>query len=140
MGTTLGRLARLALAGSVLSLAAVAAPPAARALFATGCRPHNWVDWHVAMRRECLSPAYVCRNMTTAKMLDDPAVAAGYREALQAGHDAWPALADVVGQMRQRYGCEPERDAGDPATRAPASRLPPGHPAIDFEPAPSTTL
>jgi len=138
MGTKLGRLARLALAGSLLLLLAASAGPAARALLSGGCRPQNWVDWHVAMRRQCLSPAYVCRNMTTAKMLDDPSVSAGYREALEAGQDALPALSDLVGRLRETYGCEPERAAGPRG--APASRLPPGHPAVDFEPATSTTL
>src|SRR5512140_3821439 len=71
--------ARRLMAGlaAVLALAA-AAPVVARPLLkhirSDGCQPTNWVEWHTAMRNQCLQAAYVCDNMTTLKLLEDPDV------------------------------------------------------------------
>jgi hypothetical protein len=134
-----GRATRLGLLA--LSVAAVAAAvPAWRSVRADGCEPRSWVDWHVAVRRQCLSPDYVCRNMTSAHMLSDPEVAAGYRSALAAGRDASLDLSEMVGRMRESFGCSPDpgESAGPPSHlwlpegHPPiVGQLPPGHPPID---------
>jgi hypothetical protein len=114
-----------------------AAEPALRRV--DGCQPRSWADWHLAMRRQCLSQEYVCRNMTTAQMLADPDVAAEYRSGLAGGRDASLELAELVGGMRRSYGCSPEVGAAaGPPSRAwlpkghppIGDRLPPGHPPI----------
>jgi hypothetical protein len=142
------RLFRIAFFGLVLTVIGAVAVPT---LLADGgqaapssCQPHSWIDWHVAMKQECLTPAYVCHNMTSQKLLDDPELAAAYRDALRAGDPAPLAnLDELVGRMRAAYGC-PDAAEG-PAPRAP--RLPPGHPPIQrgpqtpvFTPRPSDSL
>ncbi len=126
--------------------AARAPDPAAKAKAAEAdrCEPHSWVDWHIAMSRSCLTPAYVCHNMTTGKMLDDPAIRDQIRRALEAG-DPQPTarLEALVAQMRARYGCEDEDSAGPDAPALPPGhppvhggrQLPPGHPPADDPPA-----
>ncbi len=90
---------------AVVALALVA-PGVARPLLhqlRTGrCQPSNWMEWHAAMRRQCLEPSYVCEHMTTPKLLEDPEVAQSFR----AGGTSH--LAEMVGRMRQAYGCVPE--------------------------------
>jgi hypothetical protein len=117
----------------VLAVVALAVVPAMRAVGQpASCEPERWVDWHLAMRRECLTPAYVCHNMTSSKLLEDPELAAAYRDALQAGDPAPLASLDaLVARMRSQYGCSDE-GAAPPATRRP--RLPPGHPPVDDAP------
>lgn len=146
-----GRVARLGLVVLLLGAGTALAAPLYRAWRSSGCEPRNWIDWHLAMRSQCLAQAYVCENMTTARMLEDPDVAAAYRGALAAGsRDPVPGLVEMVGKMRGEYGCVPE--AGD-RVGAPGlpeghpAALPPGHPPIPrgvpsfgFEPAPTTTL
>jgi hypothetical protein len=135
MSPKTGRLARLAILGTTLALALALAQPGVRAARAGGCEPVSWQDWHLAMRRQCLTPGYVCQNMTTPGMLADPDVAAGYRQALSRGVDGYDALAEVVGQMRETFGCDPEADAGRLVPRARpgagAAPLPPGMPDDD---------
>lgn len=127
-----GRAARarrrvLALSVTALALAA-AAWPAWEGLNAHApCEPRGWIDWHIAMRQACLTPSYVCHNMTSAKLLEDPALARALRHAFETGdpeplHD----LDALVGQMRARYGC----DGALAAPRPAQPRLPPGHPPI----------
>jgi hypothetical protein len=134
------RAARLGLLALSLAALATVAVQAWRSVRADGCEPRRWVDWHVAVRRNCLSPDYVCRNMTSAHMLSDPEVAAGYRGALAAGRDASLDLSDMVERMRESFGCSPDpgESAGPPShLRLPeghppiADQLPPGHPPID---------
>ncbi len=109
-----------------------------------GCEPENWVDWHLAMRQQCLTTRYVCDNMTTAKMLRDPDLAAAYRQGIAAGvADPVPMLSEMVGRMRRSYGCDPER-----SDREGGSILPgPAHgsgprprPSGPFQPPSSVTL
>jgi len=135
MRTTLGRFARLALYASASLLAVGAAVPFAQAVRG-GCRPASWVAWHVALRKECLRPAYVCENMTTAKMLSDPEVASGYLAALRRGRDARRSLEGLVGETRRSYGCAPEAEAR-PSRRGVLPHLPP---AASFDPPGPTTL
>ena len=116
----------------VVGIVALAAVPAMRAGGQPdSCQPESWVDWHLAMKRECLTPAYVCHNMTSSKLLEDPELAAAYRDALQGGDPApLASLDDLVGRMRSQYGCSD--DGAAPPARRP--RLPPGHPPIDGRP------
>lgn len=123
----LAGLALVALAGAAL----IAAAPAVSAWRAEArCEPESWADWHVAMKRECLTPAYVCAHMTTAKLFDDPQVGDAYRSAVETGDGATAAhLEALVGRMRAAYGCErPAEVHGRAPHRAP--RLPPGHPPV----------
>jgi hypothetical protein len=146
-----GRAARVGLAVLVLGAGTALAAPLYHGWRSSGCQPRNWIDWHLAMRRQCLAPSYVCENMTTARMLDDPDVAAAYRSALASGsRDPVPGLEEMVGRMRLSYGCAPERAARVEAPEIPEGHpaaLPPGHPPIPrglhsfgFESAPTTTL
>ena len=145
------RAARVGLLALVLGAGTVLATPVYRGWRSSGCEPRNWIDWHLAMRRQCLTQAYVCDNMTSAKMLDDPEIAAAYRAALAAGsRDPVPGLEELVDRMRLSYGCKPEPGARFEAPEMPKGHpaaLPPGHPPIPhgspsygFEPAPTLTL
>ena len=146
-----GRGARIGLVVLVLGAGTALASPVYRGWRSSGCEPRNWIDWHLAMRRQCLAKSYVCENMTTARMLEDPDVAAAYRSGLAAGsRDPVPGLVEMVGRMRLSYGCEPERGTRVEAPAMPEGHpaaLPPGHPPIPrafpsfgFEPAPTITL
>jgi len=145
------RAARIGLLLLVLGAGTALASPIYRGWRSNGCEPQNWIDWHLAMHRQCLTQSYVCENMTTAKMLDDPDVAAAYRAALAAGsREPMPGLAEMVGRMRLSYGCKPERGAhveGPEMPEGHPAALPPGHPPIPrgfrsfgLEPAPTITL
>jgi hypothetical protein len=98
---------RLALAvlAAVLALAiggpVVARPVLRRLVAGGGCQPSGWMEWHTAMRDRCLRPAYVCENMTTSKMMEDPEVAQSFP------HGTGP-LGELVRRMREQYGCAPE--------------------------------
>jgi hypothetical protein len=123
----LAGVALLALVGGAVTAAA----PAVSALRAGNrCEPQSWADWHLAMKRECLTPAYVCANMTSSKLFDDPQVGDAYRSAVQGGDAALAAhLEALVGQLRAAYGCEgPAQVHGRTPPRSP--HLPPGHPPI----------
>jgi hypothetical protein len=89
------------------------------------------------MKQACLTPAYVCANMTSANLLSDPEVANAYRGALRAGDGGAVAELDaMVAHLRSAYGCGDGDGAGaveaSPAPEAP--RLPPGHPPISGQP------
>ena len=142
-----GMLARLGLASlSVALLATVGALVASAVRGGVSCEPRNWVDWHVAMRQACLTPAYVCRNMTSSKMLEDPEVRDSFRRALEAGvPEPLSALDELVSGMRAKYGCADAPSPAGPSPHArpsphagpsphPAPRLPPGHPPIEGVP------
>ena len=77
-------LIRFGLPSIGLLAAGALALPAVRAAGPGGCEPGDWMDWHLAMRQQCLEPQYVCRHMTSAEMLRDPQIAAAYREGLAA--------------------------------------------------------
>jgi hypothetical protein len=130
-----GRGFLVAFLGLLLAVAAAVAIPAARSEAEPGgsCQPRSWVDWHLAMKRECLTPAYVCHNMTPSKLLEDPDLAAAFRDALVAGDPGPLASLDrLVSRMRSAYGC-----SEDPPARpfhGANPRLPPGHPPVPAEP------
>ena len=99
-------LAGLAASVALVGLAAAApvvARPVLRQLRADRCEPSNWVEWHVAMRNQCLTTAYVCDHMTTFEMLRDPDVARSFH-----ADGTTSRLAEMVGRMRDAYGCAPE--------------------------------
>jgi hypothetical protein len=90
---------------ALLGTAPVVARPLLRHLQADRCEPTNWMEWHLAMRRQCLTPSYVCEHMTTPGMLQDPDVA----QSFGGSADAEPSrLSEMVGRMRSAYGCAPE--------------------------------
>lgn len=136
------RLARTARAGVVafagLAVLGALALPVIGRVRGGQCEPHSWADWHVAMARACLTPDYVCENMTSAKMLEDPQLAAELRHALRAGRGGALAHLDaLVAHVREAYGCA-SSDASRPAPALdpPDPRLPPGHPPVPATPAP----
>ncbi len=134
------RLARVGLLALALLALSGVALPAYRTLRARGCEPETWVDWHLAMRQQCLTTQYVCKNMTTAKLLRDPDLAAAYRQGIAAGfNDPVPMLSEMVGRMRHSYGCDPEPSGADGA--GPARRAKPEpRPSAPFGAPPSITL
>jgi hypothetical protein len=137
------RFALLGLAVGVLS-AAVVPGVLRRATGGAGtCEPQSWVDWHVAMKRACLTPAYVCHNMTSSKLLEDPQLAKEFRAALEAGDpEPLASLDDLVGRMRASYGCGDPQEAprASPFQGPAAPRLPPGHPPIGGGPGRAPSL
>jgi hypothetical protein len=126
------RFALLGLAVGVISAATVPGLFRRASAGAIGaCEPQSWVDWHVAMKRECLTPAYVCHNMTPSKLLEDPQLAKEFRAALEAGDpEPLASLDELVGGMRARYGCGDPGDAPRAAPPRSTPRLPPGHPPV----------
>lgn len=135
-----GRAARalrtVAVAATGLAVLGVLALPLVRATRgASSCEPHSWMDWHVAMEQACLTPAYVCENMTSAKLLEAPDVASELRDAFRAGQAGARAHLDaLVGHMRDVYGCEGSGDPHGVWRAGPDPRLPPGHPPIPSTP------
>lgn len=93
----------------VLSLFVIGGAAALARGRAAGCQPTSWVEWHVAMRRQCLLPSYVCRHMTTSELLRDPDVARSVGEGTDEAGVAH--LSALVGHMRSAYGCAPEEAA-----------------------------
>jgi hypothetical protein len=134
-----GRAARalrtLAVAATGLAVLTLLALPLVRASRgASGCEPHSWTDWHIAMQRSCVTAAYVCENMTSAKLLQDPEIVGGLRDALGGGLGAIEDLDALVGHMREVYGCEGATDPSGTQRIHPDPRLPPGHPPIPSSP------
>lgn len=96
--------ATAALVGLLVALPVLARPLLHR-LQGDRCEPTNWAEWHLAMRRQCLTPSYVCEHMTTPGLMQDPDLA----RALGDSSEVDPSrLADMVGRMRSAYGCAPE--------------------------------
>lgn len=125
------RLLRIGIPSLALVAAGALALPAYRATAPSGCRPDNWVGWHLAMRQQCLEPSYVCEHMTSAEMLRDPEIAAAWREGFAAGRaEPVRGLSRMVGRMRAAYGCEPEPGAPPEAGASFQGELPPGHPPV----------
>ncbi len=140
-----GRLGRTLRASSVAvlgiaTLAVLALPMVRTARGATsGCEPRSWTDWNSAIQRACVSASYVCENMTSAKLLQDPALAGELSDALRAGKGyARDHLDALVGHMREVYGCEAAGAPLAPGSVDPSPRLPPGHPPIPSGPSSPT--
>jgi hypothetical protein len=118
-----------------LALLVVGAPVLARPILSRlhpsgGCEPSNWMEWHAAMQQQCLRPSYVCENMTTSRLLADPEIARAFNGAPtdHVGH-----LGELVGKMRQAYGCSPEAGAAfrprpSPSPHAGPPAAPPAFP------------
>ncbi len=119
----------LVAAGCTLLVLALAVPvlagPVMEQLRTSRCEPSSWREWHVALRRQCLEPAYVCENMKKDALVHDPDLlsygAGGH--GLPAGPDA---VAELVRRMRQSFGCGPEADE----PRTPASEPELGTPVM----------
>lgn len=117
----------------ILSLVAAAAATSgvATGAAAGACKPTTWVDWHVAVKSQCVTRTYVCHNMTPSKLLRDPQVVDAYEDALASNDRERIAEMDVlIGQIRSAYGCgsAPDRLPGAAPRRAPG--IPHGHPPI----------
>ncbi len=119
---------RLAGAAALFALVVAAVPVIARPLLqrwrAERCEPTNLSEWHAAMRRRCLTPAYVCEHMTTPEMLEDPDIARAI------GGEAHGGLSELVDRMRAAYGCSPEQDI----PLEPGVVVPPSLPALQDRP------
>jgi hypothetical protein len=118
--------ARRLLAGAAMLLSLAAVPFVARPILGQlgreACQPESWVEWHAAMRDQCLTPAYVCEHMTTRELLQDPDVARSFRADDTAGY-----LSELVGRMRTSYGCAPEGERA--LRRAVPGEVTPSFPA-----------
>src|SRR5574337_243809 len=58
-------IASVVLLAALVAAAPVVARPLLRRLQSDRCEPTNWMEWHLAMSRQCLTPSYVCEHMTT---------------------------------------------------------------------------
>jgi hypothetical protein len=132
--TRSGRGARLVLAGAAALLVLgiggpVVARPVLHQLRADRCEPSNWVEWHLAMRKQCLTPSYVCEHMTTPKMLQDPDIARSFHAEGAPGDTSH--LAELVARMRHAFGCAPE---SGPAFHAEPPPVVPSFPIVQDPP------
>jgi hypothetical protein len=110
---------RVLAAAAMLALLALAVPVAARPLLRRlrgACEPSTWSEWHAAMQKQCLESSYVCDHMTVRGLLDDPDLARAFRGAPP---DHMGHLSEMVGRMRQAYGCAPEAGASFHASPGP---------------------
>jgi hypothetical protein len=118
----------------VLLAAAAAGSGVSRGAPGGRCEPQTWKDWHVAVKAQCVTRTYVCHNMTSSRLLQDPRVAGAYEDALASNDRARIAEMDIlIGQIRTAYGCGGAPD-GLPNV-APSRALPRGHPPIPRGPA-----
>ncbi len=70
----------------------------------------------------------VCEQMTPARLLQNPALADEYAQALRSGDaDEVARVRAMFDQIRSAHGCSGDAAMPD---EAPAPRLPPGHPPI----------
>jgi hypothetical protein len=105
---------RRAMIAAAITLAALAgaapvlAKPVLEHLRGPACQPASWSEWHAALERQCLRPAYVCEHMTTRGLLADPELERAIRGAPS---DHLGHLAEMVDRMRHAYGCAPEAGA-----------------------------
>ena len=97
--------ASLGLLAVIVAAGPVVARPLLRQLHPDACEPTNWVEWHVAMKNQCLKPSYVCEHMTTGMLMSDPDIARSMQD--EPGEDT-THLSALVGRMRNAYGCAPE--------------------------------
>lgn len=118
-------LALLAVAGSTASERPIAAAAGA-------CQPTTWLDWHVAVKSQCVTRAYVCHNMTAPRLLRDPRVAEAYEDALASNdRERIVEMDALIGQIRAAYRC-----GGTPGWSPPRQGgLPGGHPPVRSRPA-----
>lgn len=88
------------------------------------------MTWPIAQRGE----ADLCEIMTPARMLEDPALASEYAQALRSGDaDEVARVRSRIREIRALHGCEGEVAL---PSRAPGG-LPPGHPPVGDDAAPS---
>ncbi len=83
--------------------------------------------WPTTRAEPAASPS-VCEQMTPARLLENPALADEYAQALRSGDASEVArVRAMFEQIRSAHGC-----TGDVALpdAAPVPRLPPGHPPI----------
>ena len=117
----------------ILALMAVAGSTSERPAGAAAgsCQPRTWLDWHVAVKSQCVTRTYVCHNMTAPRLLRDPRVAEAYEDAIASNDRARIVEMDVlIGQIRSAYGC-----GGTPGWSPPRrGGLPGGHPPIRSRP------
>jgi hypothetical protein len=128
-----GRKPRQLVAGLAALLALAIAVPVAGGAAArhfrartavASCEPSSWAEWHEALRTQCLAPEYVCENLTTPQLMRDP-------HAVQSFEKIGSRVRDVVGRMRQAYGCTAEPG---PAFHHPGPFVPPAFPQRPHEP------
>lgn len=125
------RILPLAPALLILSLLAAAASGMARGPGAGACEPQTWLDWHVAVKTQCVTRTYVCHNMTPSKLLRDPRVVDAYEDALASNDRERIAEMDtLIGQIRSAYGCGSAPDRLPRAAPGRAPWVPPGHPPM----------
>jgi hypothetical protein len=74
----------------------------------------------------------VCQEMTAAKMLEHPALAHEWAQALRSAEpDELARVRAMIAQIRAAHGCMGELALPSPPSADPESRaLPPGHPPI----------
>ena len=109
---------RVPLALITLGLLLVAAWPVSQAIGA-------------ARGTERAEPA-LCEHMTPAKMLENPALAHEWAQALRSSEpDELARVKAMIGEIRAAHGCRGEVALPAPAPRG--SALPPGHPPIPQE-------
>jgi hypothetical protein len=129
------RILPLVPASLILGLVAAAALTSGvvRGPGAGACEPRTWIDWHVAVKTECVARTYVCHNMTASQLMRDPAVVEAYQDALASNdRDRIREMDVLIGQIRAAYGCgaAPERLRPAFPGRRPGDALPPGHPPV----------
>jgi len=116
----------------ILGLVAVAGATAERSgrrSEAGACEPTTWMDWHRAVKSQCVTRAYVCHNMTAPRLLQDPRVAEAYEDAIASNDRARIVEMDLlIGKIRSAYGCGGTH-RGSPPGQAPGG-LPGGHPPL----------
>ncbi len=84
--------------------------------------------WPSTRAQPASSPGGVCEQMTPSRLLENPALADAYAQALRSGDAAEVARVRAeFEQIRSAHGCAGEVTMPD---AAPAPRLPPGHPPI----------
>jgi hypothetical protein len=66
----------------------------------------------------------ICRHMTAASVLENPALAQEWAQALRSEPQAVARVRALIAQIRAVHGCMEE------LLPAPAPRLPPGHPPV----------
>jgi hypothetical protein len=73
----------------------------------------------------------LCQHMTPAKILEHPALAHEWAQALRSAQpDELARIQAILAEIRAAHGCKGEIAMPSPPTPPPRSVLPPGHPPI----------